>query len=246
MDVVSNTDVHPDRRAGWEADTVRLSLFADSEWPPSLMDILMDRPAEVEQTSKRGSLLTRLETLTIDRWQVNIVAQPGRLDVHMLVAQFAGETDVVKPAAEFRELWELAGRNAGELAPFSRVGVGASLIQRRADKAATYSAINSRFPCLGIDPDNSDDFTMQVNRLSGEAEGRVNRIERWSYGLFERVDLSLLGGMATVGPPTARLEGVRLDLDYNTAIGTGTAFDKERTKEITLTLIKAVYEKLAE
>jgi hypothetical protein len=47
----------------WMADAVRLSFFVavPREWPSGLLKKLIGQPAELEQTSKRGLLVTKLE-----------------------------------------------------------------------------------------------------------------------------------------------------------------------------------------
>jgi hypothetical protein len=244
-DVGSNDQARAE--AEWMADAIRLAFFpaGPREWPHGLLEKLLGQPAELEQTSKRGALVTNLEALKRGAHQINAVSQPTRLDVHISVAQMPEETEtIVRPANHFRELVELVATKGSEMGPFARLAVSASLIRPCSSKAEVYRLINQRFPCLNLDPETSDDLLLQMNRLLADDLGRINRIERWSYGLFERIDIPVMGVTPEVGNVAKRLEGVKLDLDFNTVIQQDRSFDAEASKRVVRLLIDAMYEKM--
>jgi hypothetical protein len=186
-----------------------------------------------------------LEALKLGSHQVNAVAQPTRLDVHVSVAQMPEETDtIVRPASQFREIIETAAAMGSEMGPFARLAVSASLIRPCSSKVDVYRVVNDRFPCLDLSPDTSDDLLLQMNRLLANELARINRIERWSYGVFERIDIPVMGVTPEVANVAKRLEGVKLDLDFNTVVRHEVSFDVDTSKRVVSLLINAIYEKM--
>jgi hypothetical protein len=182
-----------------------------------------------------------LEAVKVGAYQVNAIAQPNRLDVHVSVAPQPDEQTIVYPASQFRELISTAALNGCELAPFNRLGTSASLIKPRDSKVAAYAIIKGRFPCLDLDPASSDDFVLQMNPFVQEQAVRINCIERWSYGVFERIDIPAFGTPPQAGKIAARLEGVKLDLDFNTSIQ---IFEAQAARQMMEHLIDAMYKKI--
>jgi hypothetical protein len=235
-------------RHDWMADSFRVTFFVSRQdaWPKDLLNTLVNQPAELEQTSKRGAMVTTLEATKVGAFQVNVVAQPARLDVNVSVAPIPEDPDVVvKPTHEFKEILETIAAGSINLSPFVRLAVAASLFRPCPSKPDVYRLVQARFPCLGIDPENSDDLVIQMNHPQNSGVTRINRIERWSYGLFERIDIPVL---VAAGPEAGqvgrRLEGVKLDLDYNTAVQADRTFDATASQEIFKRLINSIYEKI--
>jgi hypothetical protein len=244
-DVAGFNDQSP-AETGWMADAVRLSFFVATprEWPHCMLENLLGQPADLEQTSKRGLLVTKLEAVKLGPHQVNAIAHPTRLDLHVSVAQMPEETDtIVRPVSQFRELIETAAAKGSKLAPFARLAVSASLIRPCRNKADVCRVINERFPCLDLGPEASDDLLIQMNRLLKGDPAPINRIERWSYGVFERIDIPVMGRTPGVGNVAQRLEGVKLDLDFNTVVG-HEEFDVGFSKRVLSFLIDTMYEKM--
>jgi hypothetical protein len=237
-------------RAGgeWMSDTMRVTFFvpAPREWPEALLEKLVGHPADLLQTSKRVGLPTKLEAVKLGSHQVNAVAGPVRLDVHVSVVATPEEADtIVRSASQFRDLLTKIADNASGFAPFGRLGVGASLIRPCGNKADVYRNIQARFPCLELDHTNSDDFLLQLNRyIDDPQEGRINRIERWSYGLFERFEFPVMGRVPEFGKVGQRLEGVKMDLDFNTAANGSEIFDADASKRVVACLIDAIFTKM--
>lgn len=247
MDGESGAQERASEKGRWLADTVRLSLFVGEGhvWPASLMGRLIGQSAEIEQTSKRGGMTTVLEAVRLGRHQINVIAQPVRLDMHVTVAQEPEDSDdVVRPVEDFRDLLTAAAGNASALAPFVRLGTSAGLIRPCVGKVEVYKAINERFPCLGIDPENADDLLVQMNHVLDDTGRRINRIERWSFGCFERIDIPVMGVTSQVALSTKRVEGVKLDLDFNTAADADVSFNAEDAKSIVQSLVDAMYVKI--
>ena len=102
-----------------------------------------------------------------------------------------------------------------------------------ADRKAGYELIGQYLPSVKLDPENSTDFSFQINRprpsTSGISKLQINRLSRWS--------VARLSGMVvqvTSGEPTARvfestegLHACRVELDINTAPSSDGAFPKE-------------------
>jgi hypothetical protein len=230
----------------WLGDAVRLSFFvADGRsWPSGLLERLVGQPAELEQTSKRGNAVTSLEALKLGGHQVNVVAQPLRLDVHVSVALLPDEQEAnVRATAFFRDLIHEIAKNGSALAPFVRLAATASLIKPYATKTDVYRSLQNRFPCLALSPENSDDFVLQMNHFLRNDDVRINCVERWSHGIFERIDIPIMG-MTTPVRVAKRIEGVKLDLDFNTHPDEKLTFDVDRSKRIGARLVDAMYDKI--
>lgn len=231
---------------GWYADSARFSLFVGDgrSWPDSLLAEFFGQSLEFEQTSKRGASVTKLEAVRIGDYQINSVAQTGRLDINISVVQTPQEPDrIVLPIDSFRDLLTTLALKSSKLTPFTRVGVGASLIKACGNKTEVYKALQAKFPCLGIDPEQSDDFMLQLNRLLATEAAKINRIERWSYGKFERIDIPIMGLTPDIVRVASRVEGMKLDLDFNT-IPSATTFDAGTSHHLMETLISAIYDKV--
>lgn len=239
-----------DTTAGWLSDTMRLSLFsAPQGWElpgGSLTEALLGLPPEMEQTSRRGATETRLEATKIPGFQVNVVLQGGRIDIHVLTDEMVDVSpSIVKPANEFRPILEgIIGKVDGLTTSFSRVAVGASLIKPCVGSAEVYSFLSNRFPCLEIDPGATDDFLYQVNPYAFADEVRFNRLERWSHGIFERIDIPVVGGGLDGGRVQDRLEGVKLDLDYNTGADPQLSFNASQASALLANLASSMFERM--
>lgn len=248
MNEVQRGKANAGGEGAWAADSMRLTLFFPTprDWKESLFETLVGQPAEMEQTSKRPGLPNKLESGRAGHFQVNAVAQANRLDVHISVGPTPEDAEtVVRDAEAFRDILSLLATNAGSYAPITRIGVGASLLRKCESKAHAYGQMHDRFPCLLIDAANSDDFMFQINRSTEDAqEGRINNIERWSYGVFERINIPIMSGPPEVTVGTSKIEGVKLDLDFNTAVDPVRTFDAETTKRVTGRLVESIYEKM--
>lgn len=235
-------------KGAWAADSMRLTLFFPTprELKEPLLETLIGQPAEMEQTSKRPGLPNKLESGRTGHFQVNAVAQGNRLDIHISVGPTPEDAEtVVRDAAAFREILTLLATNASGFAPVARIAVGASLLRKCESKVHAYGQMHHRFPCLDIDAANSDDFMFQINRSAEHPQdGRTNHIERWSYGVFERIDIPIMSGPPEVSVGRKRIEGVKLDLDFNTAVDAVRTFDAEATKRVASDLVESIYEKM--
>jgi hypothetical protein len=248
MNGATDTDGAAPASDAWMADSMRLTFFPPEPnvWPESMLEKLIGQTAEVTQTSKRGPVETRLEAGKFKGFQINAVAVPARLDIHIAVFATPEAPDaIVRPADDFMSVLVTIGENASAFAPFGRVGIGASLMRMCNNKTDVYKSINTRFPCLELDETSSDDFSLQMNRvLDDEEHGRINRIERWSYGLYERFDIPVMGGVLEFGRGGQRLEGVKMDLDFNTAPVPNKIFDEKAAASVVTRLSQAIFQKM--
>lgn len=231
----------------WFADSMRVSLFVSHEptWPAALLTYFLGIEADTEQTSRVGNVSTKLEAARVNDYQINAVTHASRLDIHVSVAQKAGETDdTVRPAVSFRPLLDKIALTTSELGAFARLAVGASLIKKCGDKTEVYDLISKKFPCLALDPENSDDFVLQMNHFIADEAARINRIERWAYGVFDRIDIPLMGAAQGMGLMTNRFEGMKLDLDFNTALPALGDLKGATAKRVMQRLIETMFEKI--
>lgn len=236
--------------AGWLSDTMRLTLFDGPQgWElpgSSWTEALLGFPPEMEQASRRGATETRLEASKIVGFQVNVVLQGNRIDIHVLTDEIVDiSPTIVKPANEFRPILEgIIEKVSGFATQLSRVAVGASLIKPFNGSAEVYGSLNSRFPCLRIDPGATDDFLYQVNPYVFEDQVRLNRLERWSHGVFERIDIPVVGGGLEGARVQERLEGVKLDLDYNTTADPKLIFEPPQASVLLAKLTSSMFDRM--
>ncbi len=232
---------------GWDADSFRISLFAPPThaWPTNgFLSDIFGRPLELEQNSKRGNFETRLQAIKHGDFQINAFSQAGRMDINLIVAQAPEHSDrAVVAVEEFREPLLMVAAKLPCFGPFDRIGVGASLIKVCSSKLDVYRSLADRFPCLGLNPEISDDFMLQMNPVAVDEVGKLNLLERWSYGRFERIDIPVMGQMTDLARVVSQLEGMKLDLDYNTRVPAALPLDETRTERVLGKLVDEIFVK---
>ncbi|MFV3073155.1 hypothetical protein [Niveispirillum fermenti] len=239
-----------DNAASWLSDTMRITLFGEPqrwEFPNgSLTEILFGSPPEMEQTSRRGATETRLEATKHEGFQINIVRQGGRIDIHVLTDEvFDDSSSMIRPINDFAPVINRITKEINKISTsFSRVGAGASLIQPQSDTVEVYKILKQRFPCLLVDTDNCDDFLYQINPYTIDEDIRLNHLERWSHGVFERIDIPVMGGGFEGGSIQSRLVGVKLDLDYNTGVDLRLNLDANRASSLLEKLVVSMFERM--
>ena len=104
--------------------------------------------------------------------------------------------------------------------PATRIAFGAVVVLPVADRITGYNRV-SDYLNFDIDGTDAADFMFQINRVRRSAvapEIQINRLARWSVGVFLRFALSLSaqGSMIEQAATGAGTSFVRLELDINT------------------------------
>lgn len=107
-----------------------------------------------------------------------------------------------------------------DLPPIERMAFGSVLLHREPTREAAYERLGDYLPIKpGLD---SSDFLYQINHPAASTTGipdlRVNRLSKWSAGVFRTIGFALTPGRG----PTAAVEhaaayALRVELDINTA-----------------------------
>jgi hypothetical protein len=97
---------------------------------------------------------------------------------------------------------------------------GSVLLHRENTKEAGYERLGHYIPVRP--PADSSDFVYQINHPvmsgTGIANLRINRLTKWSTGVFRTVGFSIAFGRPTVAPVEhTAAYALRLELDINTA-----------------------------
>jgi hypothetical protein len=105
--------------------------------------------------------------------------------------------------------------------PITRLAFGTVVLQEVQDRIAGYKLINDYLPAVDVDAEGSTEFSYSINRprTANDLAGiKINRLSRWSVGLFQPISFTMIVGQAPVassvtGEPAHAL---RLELDINT------------------------------
>ena len=136
----------------------------------------------------------------------------------------------------------------GQCPPSSRLAFGAVLVRPVESRKAAYEMLAEYLPSVKLDPENSSDFSYQINRPRASGTGitnlQLNRLSRWTA-----VRLSGMLVEITAGQPTPRvfeshkeLQACRTELDINTSQKFSAALPQERFPALLEELVELAIE----
>ena len=119
--------------------------------------------------------------------------------------------------------------------PLLRLAFGAVLLQQVATREEGYRRLAPYLSAVQLDPLGSSDFLYRINRprdSAGTIEGlRINRLSTWSVVLQRAGMIAVRSGTATLLPSSEHYAS-RLELDINTAPGTGLELPRAQVPQV--------------
>lgn len=219
--------------AHWTTELLRLTVFrfpgvdiASERW---WSDVAGGEPDNVVSKPRTG--IYRADG-PFGSGQLVLSIDPTRIDWLYAVRQSeeSGGEDLFPALGEYREQHKLFSRAVlpwlVACPPLTRVAYGTVLLELVNDKSAGYRRLGEFLQNVRLDPDNSSDFSYQINRPrpSQAVQGlTINRLSKWSV-------MRRSIGQLTVNPATGLALGMaappyiadacRLELDVNTDAST--------------------------
>lgn len=217
--------------SAWKVETVRLTTFpavvadfSSTQWwqratgdPPESRTIQPRLGALHEIGPIKGGLCNlslECQPQRVD-WLFSPIIEDPVLTEFPTFSDLPGALDVLK---------ELLDRWLPESPSTVRLAFGAVLIQPTESKNTGYELLKRYLPAVQLDPDNSSDFTYQINRARASKSIKnlaINRLSKWSAIRLSGMMVQL--GTAE-GQPAAKilhsgreLSACRLELDLNTS-----------------------------
>jgi hypothetical protein len=214
----------------WRVETMRLTVFPAGVTDPATVTWWQDVagvPSDSRTLQPRLGALQEVGTIRDGLCNLTLEVQPNRIDwaftpvignVQRLddFPTFANLQDGLALYREITSRWIATFRNV------NRIAFGAALIAPVESRRAGYEALTDYLPAVELDPENSSDFSYQINRprlARSVPDLQLNRLSRWSV-----VRLSGMFVQVTAGQPSAVVfdagqdrNGCRLELDINTA-----------------------------
>jgi len=225
----------------WRVETLRLTVFPTVA--PDISGIkwwedVVGEPPESKTLQVRAGVLQETGPVKGGLCNLSLDCRSQRID--WLFSPILNETQELANFPTFATFPDSLGLFEETLIPWleqcppaSRIAFGVVLILAVADRKTGYELLGQYLPSVKVDPENSRDFSFQINRprssTSGISNLQINRLSRWS--------VARLSGMVvqvTSGEPTARifessegLDACRVELDINTAPNSDCAIPKE-------------------
>jgi hypothetical protein len=225
----------PDRNS-WQAESLRLTAF-----PSPLL--------EVKKYNWWKDLVGEMPENSHYQPRMNTYQDEGQIDIGTLILKYAPEridwilapqvqegiaedipilgtfVDVLPTFFRFMKSWLNF-----EIPEISRLAFGAVLPRPLPDRSTGYVQLSTYLP-VEIDPQNSSDFTYQINRprpsRTGIPDLLINRLSKWSVAAFQVFSMSI--GTANVGVGQgARKYHCRLELDISTDVEFKQGFSKDQ------------------
>ena len=210
----------------WCAESLRLTAFPN---PPYEYDIeaswartIGTPPEEVVKKPKTNFLQVHG---SLADWVLVHEVRPLRIDWNMVGPKAAGEPIEVPWIGPMNNLLDqfssLMRVWLNECPPIRRLAFGAVLHLPVEDKVLGYRKLSDYLPSVKFDAENSSDFHYQINRprpsKSGISGLQINRLSKWSVGLWGRAAFSLRPNGVMAQGNTLAVYSCRLELDINSA-----------------------------
>lgn len=205
----------------WQAETLRVTVFpsptATIAQPTWWSDLTGETPEKRITRPREGVFIEQ------GSWggrKLSLGMNPTRIDW-----VFGGIEDD-SPLGVFNDslnaFRELILRWLPTCPPIHRLAFGAIVRAPVENREAGYRQIAAYLPHIQLDPVNSSDFLYQINRPRDSTSGvnglRINRLSKWSVGVFAVIPLN-------IAPSPSRVEvysvpqtfSCRVEIDINTS-----------------------------
>jgi len=228
----------------WQAESLRLTGLLPNTEPDTMAlwkGVVGEDPDAFStrrgfEQKAEGPIEDKLLTLAVRPqridWSLSPIVQEELPSSFPSLGPFQGGLESIRTVAE---RW-----TSLEMCPsFQRIAMGAVLLFPVTDRVAGYRVVQDLLPAVRLEPENSFDFSYQINRprpvdLWGQTI-RVNRLSKWSVAKFQ-VSRILLGSPRTVsGEPQF---ACRLELDIST--------DQDFQGELTRQQMRTLFNQFAE
>lgn len=217
-------DQAPADQMVWEAESLRLTLFAGASAPLPDPSWWLELFGEQPQTRVQSPKLSQLEERgPLGAGMLVLKTSPGRIDWLFTPVMQEGEG----PPGELPGIGTFDDAIGFFLPPMvrwlkmsppaRRLALGTTVHQSVPDRQEGYRLLATYLQSVSIDIQNSSDFSYQINRprpsMSGIAGLKINRLTKWSVA-------SLVWHSVEAGAPMRPVRmasACRVELDINTA-----------------------------
>lgn len=205
----------------WQTETLRLTAFpspsATIGQPTWWSDLTGETPENRTTRPREGVFVEQ------GNWggrKLSLGMNPTRIDW-----VFGGIEDD-SPLSVFSDslsaFQELMLRWLPQCPPINRLAFGAVVSAPVENREAGYRQIAAYLPHIQLDPVNSSDFLYQINRSRNSTSGvtslRINRLSKWSVGMFSVIPMNFALQPSRVEVYSARQSfACRAELDINTS-----------------------------
>lgn len=217
--------------SNWRVETLRLTVFSTAMPEVSTIrwwEIVTGQPSETKTLQARAGTLQEIGPLKEGLCNLSLECQPQRIDwLFSPILKEKKELTEFPTFANFPDgitlFKEILFPWLGQCPATSRLAFGAVLSQLVGNRTTGYELLGGYLPSVKLDPENSSDFSYQINRprpsTSGIAGLQVNRLSRWSVARLSGMLVHLSVGQqisAQVFESSQGLDACRLELDINT------------------------------
>lgn len=210
----------------WEVESLRLTALFPSGDLPNARELWTRVAAEEpEMSSEHKSGQTGAEG-SFRNQKLSLTMPPGRVDWVYSLSPAETAERAIATACRLSDVEDIINQivskwtGSEDCPSFQRIALGLVLLCPTDSKESGYREIAEYLPAVDIDPDNSSDFSYQINRPRPcESLGAlsINRLSKWSVAVFQTTTLALdRSGARSQGLPSHRTCACRLELDINT------------------------------
>ncbi|MEO8007064.1 MAG: hypothetical protein ABI728_00885 [Betaproteobacteria bacterium] len=215
----------------WRVETLRLTIF-----PTAMPDVagidwweaVVGESPESKTLQPRVGMLQEIGQIKGGLCNLSLECQPQRID--WLFSPILKEKQELTEFPTFANLVDGHKLFQAMLLPWlsrspgaNRIAFGAVLAYPVESRKAGYELLGKYLPSVRLDPENSRDFSFQINRprtsASGIANVQINRLSRWSVARLSGMVIQFTGGQPTtqVFESSKGLDACRVELDINTS-----------------------------
>ncbi len=238
--------------SNWRVESLRLTVFSSAMPEVAAIkwwELVTGQPSETKTVQPRARILQEVGPIKDGLCNLSLECQQQRIDwlFSPILKEkeeltefptFASFPDGLKLFKEMLLPW------FGQCPLATRLAFGATLTQSVADRKAGYEILGSFLPAVKLDPENSSDFSYQINRphlsTCGISGLHVNRLSRWSVARLSGMLVQFSVGQqisAQTFESNRGLNACRLELDINTVPRTEGTFDQKMLSAIVQELV---------
>jgi len=232
----------------WLVEHFRVTIFPiigqDIDPQKVFLEIAGTEPDEVHTRKDSDQQVLLVST---DDYLLQLVVQPDRVHWYLGVNPIPNRASTFPPFGEYREklneFTDLCHRwfNCKLIPEVERIAYGAGLFYPVDSKEEGYKLLHRFIPSIDLDPENTSDFILQINRLrtldKPIAGLRINRLAKWLVLLIQSANLGITSAGLT---PKRQAEAftLRLELDLSTGQEWNKPFVSEVVEDLMNLLIQ--------
>lgn len=224
-----NDDINRSPIEVWQVENLRLTAFpipleqdTESWW----VDVVGELPESSTSQPKRG--VKQQKSLIETDIELTLNVQPSRIDWLLSLAEDQDTPPtsfpLIGPFPDLLDRFSIFMYRWFELETcpsLHRLAFGAVLLHPVGSRTEGYRLLNSYLPTVSLDPENTFDFSYQINRpresTSGIVNFSVNRLSKWGVSTWRSFALSIEPITRIRSFPDQELYACRLQLDINTS-----------------------------